>query len=239
MSYLIVSCLGLLFLLIAVLPYCQQKKRQLRVRRWQHSLNLPQHLVVFNQLYHNVNGFLLSEQTRQQQGDSIDYVYGEIEFIPFIALLSLVNWDEETVFYDLGSGTGKAVFACAMVYPARHYVGVELFPALHDTACNLIKQLAAKKNYRHTATKIAFILGDFFAVDLNEATLIFINATALFGESWEKISGRMDNIPYLNTVITTSKPLLSTKFYPILTTKVAMSWGVVVAYIHRRKTNLD
>ena len=67
----------------------------------------------------------------RQKQDAIEYVYGEIEFLPFIALLSLDKPDSKTVFYDLGSGIGKAVLACAMVYPVHKSVGVELLPELY------------------------------------------------------------------------------------------------------------
>ena len=85
--------------------------------------------------------------------------------------------------------------------------------------------------------KIEFVLGDFLEVNLEDATMIFINSTALFNPTWEKICSRMEQLEKLTTVITTSKALSSKHFSVIGQTQVAMSWGVVLAYLHVRKKN--
>ncbi len=227
-----------LFIVIALLLiFFYHKRKELRINQWQKTLNLQEHQQFFQQLYQPIDGFALSNRARQKQ-DAIEYTYGEIEFLPFIALLSLVRPDGETVFYDLGSGIGKAVLACAMVYPVHKSVGVELLPELYLGACNQAKLLATYPNYVEKTKKIEFILGNFLEVDLNEATLIFINSTTIFGSVWEDLCARINNLPQLNTVITTSKILISNNFFVTNHTKIEMSWGVVDAYIHTRKTNL-
>jgi SAM-dependent methyltransferase len=227
----------LLAILGGVCFYLPRKRKQWRIQKWQKSLNLPDHLKIFQQLYQTVNGFYLSQQARTRC-DAIDYTYGEIEFLPFIALLSLSKIDHNTVFYDLGCGVGKAVLACAMIYPVRHSVGVELLAELHVTACQQAKKLAALENYHEQAKKISFIHGDFLDVNLNDATFIFINSTALFNPTWKKICTRLENLPHLVTVITTSKPLPSADFIVIVQTQIEMGWGIVQAYIHQRKKRI-
>ena len=224
-------------LIYSLFIYFQSIRKQIRIKRWQKALALQEHSLVFHQLYKEVNGFILSRQARQKQ-DAFEYVYGEIEFLPFVALLSLANPNPNTVFYDLGCGTGKAVLSCALVYPVKKSIGVELLPDLFLSATNQAKRLAEINHYAEHAKKIEFILGDFLEVNLNDATLIFINSTALFGPTWEKLCSRLSTLPHLDTVITTSKALLSSDFSLIKSTKVQMSWGVVFAYIHTRKTIL-
>jgi hypothetical protein len=218
------------------LVYFNQKRGLKRIQKWQNSLNLPKHALVFQQLYQRTDGFLLSRQARKKQ-DAIEYVYGEIEFLPFIALLSLAQLDGDTVFYDLGSGIGKAVLACAMVYPVQESVGIELLPELYQEACKQTQQLKKMQNYSNKAKKIKFIHGNFLEVDLTNATLIFINSTTMIGSLWEDLCTRLNDLPQLNTVITASKPLLSDYFLIVKRTKIQMSWGIVEAYIHTRKTN--
>lgn len=234
------SIIQLLYLIPFILPllffYYQRNKKRFRIKQWQKSLNLPRHAQVFQQIYHNINGFVLSKQARQEH-DSIEYVYGEIEFLSFIALLSLTKPDDKTVFYDLGCGTGKAVLACAMVFPVNKSVGVELLPNLYFAACEQAKKLALIEGYAQQSQKIEFVLGDFLEVNLEDATMIFINSTALFNPTWEKICSRMEQLEKLTTVITTSKALSSKHFSVIGQTQVAMSWGVVLAYLHVRKKN--
>jgi SAM-dependent methyltransferase len=208
-----------------------------RIKRWQTSLGLPAHRLAFQDLYNSVDGFKMSRIARNKK-DALDYIYGEIDFLSFIALLSLTKPDHNTVFYDLGSGVGKAVLACAMVFPVRKSVGVELLSELHLCACELKKRLATDFKYEHQAQKIDFILGDFLDIPLEDATLIFINSSTLFGTTWEKLCLVLDNSPQACTIISTSKPLISTVFAAKISTRIQMSWGIVPVYIHQRKTNI-
>jgi hypothetical protein len=184
-------------------------------------------------LFSAVNGFELSRNARINH-DAFEYVYGEICFAPFIALLSLAKPDENTVFYDLGSGIGKAVIACAMVYNVKSSCGVELFASLHQAACERHARLESTPDYKLVADKICFMNNNFLNRDLNKATLVFINATGLFGQTWEDLVKRLEQSTHCNTVITTSKSLKSSVFVILHTTSVEMSWGVAAAYVHER-----
>ena len=154
---LINTTVGLVYLfiiMVVLLLFFWQKRKRLRIKKWQKMLNLEEHQHIFQQLYQAIDGFMLSNRARQKQ-DAIEYTYGEIEFLPFIALLSLVKPDHGTVFYDLGSGIGKAVLACAMVYPVHKSVGVELLPELYLGACNQVKLLAVNPDYTAKTKKLS------------------------------------------------------------------------------------
>ena len=234
MIFSITITIYLILLLSLSGRYLCRRIKQGRIEQWKKSLHIDEHERVFQQLYHHANGFLLSQQARQKS-DSLDYVYGEIKLLPFLALFSLAQPDEQTVFYDLGCGVGKAVLACAMVYPINKSVGIEILPQLYFNACRQVDYLAQLPNYAEQAKKIEFILGDFLEVNLDEATIIFINSTSFFGPTWEKICARIEQLPQLKIVITTSKTLPGKHFKVILQTQIEMSWGVVFAYIHARK----
>ena len=210
-NFFLMSFFSLLLVLPLLFFIFRQQKAHWRIRQWKKSLNLQEHTQVFQRLYQQVNGHLLSQQARTQK-NAPEYMYGEIEFISFIALLSLVKPDDKTVFYDLGCGTGKAVLACAMVFPVLQSVGIELFPELYFSACEQEKQLAALEHYSEQTKKIKFILGDFLTADLNKATLIFINSTTIFGPTWEKLCVQLNDLPHLQTVITTSRALIANNF---------------------------
>lgn len=221
-------------ILVLFFPYLYKKRKNKVIAAWEKSLQVPKHRALFLKLYARSNGFLLSQQARSGR-DAIDYVYGEIEFTSFIALLSLARPDKKTVFFDLGSGTGKAVLACSMVYPVKESIGVEIFPGLYQESCQQKLGLAQHSAYIECARRIRFILGDFLKVNLDDATLIFINATALFNPTWGKLVARLEQTTHLSKVITTSKPLPSTDFTVVKSTYVSMSWGVVRAFIHERQ----
>ena len=205
-----------------------------RIKRWSKALNLPEHTKVFNQHYQHVNGFMLSRQARKT-ADAFEYTYGEIDFVSFIALLSLTHPSQETHFYDLGSGVGKAVIACAMVYAVKRARGIELFAPLHHAALAQQQQLAQHPDYGQRAARIEFIQQDFLTVDLHDATLIFINSTGFMGTLWQEISDKLAATIKHATIITISKPLAHNAFMITKSTPVMMSWGVAMAYIQQKK----
>jgi tRNA G46 methylase TrmB len=126
-----------------------------QIRRWKIHHQLQKHNNVIQHLYGNVDGFAISKSARNEN-DAFEYVYGEIEFIPFIALLSLVNPNKNTVFYDLGSGTGKAILSAAMVYQMKKCCGIEIFKPLHETALKQLDKLKAIKDYPSASSSIFF-----------------------------------------------------------------------------------
>lgn len=203
------------------------------IYRWRRALALDQHHAVYLALYQSIDGFLLSKDARKKQ-DAMEYVYGEIDFLSFIALLSLTQPDRNTIFYDLGSGTGKAVLACSMVFQVQESHGVELFASLHDAACGRRTALALLPHYAQTAKKIHLVQGDLFFLNWSRATLIFINATGFFGQRWVELSAMIEQSTACKTVITTSKALVSKSFCVTKITTVQMSWGRVQAYIQTR-----
>ena len=220
-----------LFILLALI--CPHWWRKITVKRWQLAHGLDKHQPVFTKLYADIDGFSLSRIARSQH-DAIDYTYGEIDFLSFIALLSLAKPNHQTVFYDLGSGTGKAVLACAMVFNVQRSYGIELFESLNNAACTRQKVLRFLPEYAAISKTIHFIQGDFLHVDFNDATLVFINATGFIGQTWTEISARLTQTTRCTTVISTSKSLKSDAFTITNVTAVRMSWGVVKAYIQKR-----
>ena len=206
--------------------------------RWRRKLALNKHCTTFERLFASMDGFALSRRARIGC-DAMEYVYGEIEFVPFIALLSLVRPDINTIFYDLGSGTGKAVIACSLVFEVRKSCGIELFYELHHAALKQHRHLShitqsLQPHHTNNAQRIHFIHDDFLQTDFSDATLIFINATGLFGPTWEALNKKLASMTSPLTVITTSKTLTSETFIVIKKTNVQMSWGIVNAYIHQR-----
>jgi hypothetical protein len=227
---IILSLLLFTVFLVWIIPTYRQRQH---IRRWRRMHALDKHEAVFNQLYKNIDGFALSRAARINQ-DALEYVYGEIEFESFIALLSICKPNNDTIFYDLGSGTGKAVLACSMVFNITYSVGVELFSNLHHCAEERHQCLKMLPNYQQNAQKITFINDNLLSVTLTQSTLVFINATLFLGELWRQISYHLEQLPPQALVISTTKPINSKKFTIEKITIVTMSWGLVNAFIQRR-----
>ena len=211
-------------------------QQRLTLKRWRTTLALDKHAAIYQQLDADVDGFTLS-QTARAKRDAIEYVYGEIDFESFIALLSLCKPNRSTIFYDLGSGTGKAVLACAMVFEVQKSCGIEFFSLLDHCAKQQQQRLKLIPEYRLQANRIEFRQGDMLENQFSDATLLFINSTAFFGETWCAISKQVEQIKPGTLVITTSKTLHSQLFRTIRQTAVKMSWGIVDAFIQQRQPN--
>ena len=228
----------LLTVLIALLTWSYPRwRRNIAIKRWQRALNLDAHEKAYNQLFNHLNGFTLSRQARINN-DAMEYVYGEIDFISFIALLSCTRPTANTVFYDLGSGIGTAVIACAMVFNVKKSCGIELFSELHTTALLQQQRLAQTLDYNGAAKTVSFIHSNFLEVTFDDATLIFINATAFFGETWTTLNQRLEQLAPGIQIITTSKRLIAPSYSVLHQAPVKMSWGFVNAYIHEKHRDI-
>lgn len=207
-------------------------RRRYHIRQWEKRIQLKKHLTTLDTISRPINGFELSRQAREHT-DAYEYVYGEINSKSLIALLSLTNPHSSTVFYDLGSGTGKTVLACAMVFDVKKACGVEVFPTLDQAAKQQLAQLECNPDYQENVQKVVFVCDSFLNINLADATVIFIAATGLFGDTWEQLNHRLEQLSHCPIIITTTKKLLSPQFKVLHQTRVQMSWGIVNAYIQR------
>ena len=69
--------------------------------------------------------------------------------------------------YDLGSGDGRAVVIAARDFCVKKAIGVELDPVLVEVS-------KAKARMDGVADRVEIIEGDFFEVNLRDATLIYV-----------------------------------------------------------------
>src|SRR5882672_8410020 len=138
--YLAVFCVLLMFLgFKSYIYYFRPRQQQLKLKEtlkyhpdWKH-IRRAEHL--FDVLYRHVRGKAISTLARRLWGlQSDDFVYGEIEFPSFYLLLEKTKPQAGQVFYDLGSGSGKAVFAAALAFDFSKACGIELLPGLYQKA---------------------------------------------------------------------------------------------------------
>ena len=224
-----VTIILVIFLYFVLVNFNKQNK----INNWRKSLDLDRHEQHFTEIYNSVDGFAISRAARENK-DAPEYTYGEIVFTDFIALLSMVKVNQDTVFYDLGSGTGKAVIACSMVFSNKKSYGVEIFNDLVAQSFVQQKKLAELQDYKSNAVKIKFFKNNYLQHNINDANVIFINATALFGESWELVKQKLADVAPGTIVISSSKKINNHFFVLKKQTTVRMSWGAVIVYIHEK-----
>ena len=150
---------------------------------------------IFNLLFEGVNGYKISFEGRSKLNyTDQSLTYGEIYFDTFYEMLKKIKPKEEEVFYDLGSGTGKAVFAAHLLFPFSKTVGIEIIPKLYKTSKNILekyeKEIRPTILEKNNKQRIDFILGDFFQVNFFDADIVFANSTCFSQAMIEKLENR-------------------------------------------------
>ena len=161
--------------------------------------------------------------------------------------------EESGIFYDLGSGTGKAVIAMSLFCPFKKLIGIEYLQGLWDLS---VRSKAAydktifDKHLKYSAiftientNKIEFYNGDFLRQKWNEALIIFANSTCFSPYLMEKVGIKaMIECKAETILITISKKLnnLNDDWECRNPFKRLMTWGVASIYIYiRRKVTIN
>jgi SAM-dependent methyltransferase len=185
----------------------------------------------------------LSQEERSRLDLSKDpsLTYGEIEFKPFgeifFTLKNRYNLGEGGLFYDLGSGVGKALVAAALLGSFSECIGIEILPSLHDLSVQLVEdyntnftsQILANPDLFTVLPPVKSILGDILKVDWSQADLVFVNSTCFSDEMVMSISEKPVRIGTL--AISLTRPLSATTWTQLEVVRKMMSWGEATVYI--------
>ena len=108
--------------------------------------------------------------------------YGEVSAASFARCLEWVTPVAGEVFYDLGSGTGKAVLTAAALHPLAAAYGIEIQPRLHEAALAARRAFEAIEGASLRAGRVTLQCGDAFAEDAawpETADLVFCTTTCI------------------------------------------------------------
>lgn len=187
---------------------------------------------LLGELYKDINGARLSKQDRGSVcADDFSLVYGEVIFKSFLELLELAHPKKNDVFYDLGSGTGKAVIAAALTQPFSKCVGIELLPSLYKASESVLSHMS-----QEFISKIEFIHGDLFDLDISKADIVFINGTGFFGEAFDALQHKLETLKSGSRIIITSKTLKNFKQRLLHQDLHLMSWGWAQVSIYQKQS---
>ena len=189
---------------------------------WFKKYNIKKNIQQIEELYRDCDGFALARAAKQLLPD-LSLTYGEIQLESFLALLSMAKPQPSQKFYELGSGTGKTVFAAEQTYRFKQCVGVETLLALHAVAVNKLQDNNAN---------ITFLHADTLNINLQDADIIFINVASFVAEYWQLLTKKLVESS-AKTILTCSKPMPE-NIFTIKKTYVQCSWGVVPAFINTR-----
>jgi SAM-dependent methyltransferase len=159
--------------------------------------------------------------------------------LSFAHMLAITKPVAGEIFYDLGCGSGKAVFTAAMLYDFGKCYGVELLESMYKLCCEQkvkFAQLLRQLNLDPTqADRIRFIHQNLLQVDFRDGDVVFINATAFFGELWDAIVNKLYQLKPGARIILTSRKLPLKDFILLSDKRQLMSWGMNSVFIYQRK----
>ncbi|ETW00570.1 hypothetical protein, variant 1 [Aphanomyces invadans] len=122
----------------------------------------------------------LSMQARKDYSefDTTSFVYGEVLFFPFADILLSISDDiphGNGIFYDLGSGIGKAVVAAALVHKFHKAIGIEQLKPLVDFSHARVDKLMEFNDM--AGQTISYICGSFFDHNWSDGDVVFCHST--------------------------------------------------------------
>ncbi|KAJ8569076.1 hypothetical protein ON010_g6186 [Phytophthora cinnamomi] len=179
---------------------------------------------------------LSSEARKSSNLIKSSYVYGEIMFFPFADIIRWVapSLPEFPIFYDLGSGTGKAVIAASLVHPFDQAIGIELLePLVH---CAEKRKVALEKlKTPLLKTDIDFVTGSLLTTKWEDGDVVFCHGTCFNDKEWAQISLAAEKLKQGAFFISTTHILRTGLFEVVKSVNFTMSWGTATVYIHRRR----
>mmetsp|Transcript_20373 Transcript_20373/g.30838 ORF Transcript_20373/g.30838 Transcript_20373/m.30838 type:complete len:336 (-) Transcript_20373:384-1391(-) len=201
---------------------------------------------------------LLASEDQKEAVDSElvkNLVYGEVDFDSFYEVLRHAaqglsaagqrggepgGGNGGIVFYDLGSGTGRAVFAAAMVLDLKYAAGIEILPRLHGASYEILEKYTRTLMRRISDPPlIKFFNGSFLdsEYDWTDGDLVFANSTCFEEALLDAVARRGEGPGGLRPgarVVTFTLALRSAWFRIIYKKRFNMSWGPATVYIHQK-----
>ncbi len=186
-------------------------------------------------IYSDVNAFSISFEERNKM-DITDksFTYGEVVFTEIAKILECSGPTNGKVFYDLGSGSGKACFAASFLFNFEAVIGIEYLFNLHYLSDG-IKDCVAETEFAPYIENLQFINGDIAQEDFSNGDVLFMNSTCYSDELFDTICGKIEDLKIGSQVILTSRTIESENF--VLEHEIAeaqFSWGKAYVRIYQK-----
>jgi SAM-dependent methyltransferase len=194
----------------------------------------------FDRLYEKVEGYPLSHQERNRLAtEDSSLIYGEVIPEGFLEVLAQTEPAAGETFYDLGSGTGRAVLLAAMAYPFARLVGIEFLQALHDAAEGVRARFEAE--VRPTLTEapprqsITLRCGDFLEADLSDANVIFMQSNCFQPPLIKALVKKFEALPSGVRILALGQFLNAAHLVQVETGPCELGWGDSFFALYRRR----
>ncbi|RAP31943.1 hypothetical protein DID76_01740 [Candidatus Marinamargulisbacteria bacterium SCGC AG-414-C22] len=190
----------------------------------------------FEKHFENVSGYGLSAKDKQQfDGDSKSLVYGDIDFDGFAAILDKVEISDDSIFYDLGSGIGKALMTAALKHPFCVLCGVEILPGLHQKSIEILNKFTSSFNGKDIKLP-TFQIENKCILDVNmtDADIVYISSTCFDEDFMGSICEKLTNLKIGSYIITLTKHFKDDSLKILYQGQQKMGWGTPTVFIHEK-----
>ncbi len=203
------------------------------------SIELDEAERLFKKLYSNIDGrgLSLKERDNKQLADK-SFVYGEVVPAGFYQMMLSAQPQPGEVFYDFGSGTGKAVILAHLLFDFSKVKGIELLEGLYKASVEVDQRYQKEfhpKIAEKTLSQIELIHGSFLDLDIRDADFVFMNSTCFQEDLMAAVALKLEEIRPNATVISLSKSLRSPAFHEERHEMFDFSWGRATAFFHKRR----
>ncbi|MAH80239.1 MAG: hypothetical protein CMP39_00930 [Rickettsiales bacterium] len=201
-------------------------------------INETQKKQFFEDFYVDVNGYVISSEAKKEfETDSKSLTYGEVTYEGLKEVLDIIQPKENSVFYDLGSGTGKALLVSALAGPFAKINGVELLPKLYDASLNVKDYFLNFLNEKYQDAfhpTIEIKNQNIEDSVFSDADVVLINSTCFDSDLIDIISQKAEGLKKGSHFISFTKSLNSDQFEIIHQEYHKMGWGSPTVYVHKK-----
>lgn len=238
--YFIISIPVLLVILRFVLtnilvPHFKKKKQKKQLTERTDWSNIENKTRILDVLYKNV--YAKSSSIRYRLLHLIqdkEFIYGEIDFLSFYTILERAAPSTQDVFYDLGSGSGKAVLSAILFFNVKKSIGIELLPPLYEQSNSQLAKASQRfLQYRSQMERVQFINDSFLHYDFGDADIIYVAATCLTDATWNELISKMARLKPGSRIIVTTRIIHHEQFESIYQGIELMSWGLCPVSIYK------
>lgn len=216
-----------------------------------HELILDVSDIVLNDLFSDYSlefAKQVSFEEREKNSElrtNISFTYGEIDIRSFYTIMYRVipinnAKAPELIFYDLGSGTGKALFTSILLFDFLETRGVELLSSLHIAGSNVLKKFLMSSNQSirfDLSRQVRLHHASILDYDWSDGDIVFANSTCFSDKLFDEVSQIACKLKAGTIMITFTRSLPLESFDVLDCSQYKMSWGLATVYIHRRKSN--
>lgn len=195
---------------------------------------------IMNLLYDGIDGYGLAAAGRERSGTyHEDFTYGDITPECTHQMLTACNAKPGERFYDLGSGTGKAVILASLLFDLAACKGVELVEELHNGS-----KLALDRYRKHvmpllpshkTTMDVDFVHGNTKEHDWSDADIVYTHCTCYGPDLMEAITRKAEMLKPGARIVTVSKGLHESPHITLAgSAPCQMAWGSATLYFYHR-----